>query len=453
VHYVQNTDADRQAMLAAIGKPSVDALFETVPPECRFSGALDVEPALTEDGLLRELQALAGKNVSAADHPSFLGAGLYRHACPALVDNLVARTEYWTAYTPYQPEASQGTLTTILEWQSMMCRLTGMEVSNASLYDGATATVEAVLMALRLKADARQPAQTVLVSEGVHPDARGALATYMRSLGVKLVEIPLEGGATPSGGISAHSGSDVAAVVVQSPNFHGVIEDTESLCHAARAFEAFAIVNADPVSLAVLEAPGRSGADMACGEATSMGNRPWFGGPGVGYLCARMEHVRQMPARIAGETTDAKGRRAVVLTFQTREQHIRRAKATSNICTSQQLMALRATIWMALFGKQGFHELGITNLSRAHYAAERIAALPGYALTYPKHAFFKEFSVTTPIPAKKLNAQLLRKHGILGGYDLGRLDKARQNEWLLAVTDMNTKAEIDSLVAALETIR
>jgi glycine dehydrogenase subunit 1 len=457
VHYVQNTDADRKAMLAAIGQPSVDALFETVPQECRYAGALDVEPALTEDGLLREMQALADRNVSAADHPSFLGAGLYRHACPALVDNLVARTEFWTAYTPYQPEASQGTLTTILEWQSMMCRLTGMEVSNASLYDGATATVEAVLMALRLKADAapsaKSASQTVLVSAGVHPDARGALATYMRSLGVKLVEIPLEDGATSSGGISAHAGNGVAAVVVQSPNFHGVVEDTESLCHAARAFEAFAIVIADPVSLSVLEAPGRQGADMVCGEATSMGNRPWFGGPGVGYLCGRMEHVRQMPARIAGETTDAQGRRAVVLTFQTREQHIRRAKATSNICTSQQLMALRATIWMALLGKQGFHELGITNLSRAHYAAERIAAIPGYALTYPKHAFFKEFSVTTPIPAAKVNAQLLRKHGILGGYDLGRLDGARKHEWLLAVTDMNPKAEIDRLVAALETIR
>ncbi|MHC5210555.1 MAG: aminomethyl-transferring glycine dehydrogenase subunit GcvPA [Planctomycetota bacterium] len=451
MHYVQNTDADREAMLAAIGKPSIDALFDTVPEECRFEGALDVEPALTEDGLLREMKALAAKNVSAANRPSFLGAGLYHHACPALVDNLVSRTEYWTAYTPYQPEASQGTLTTILEWQSMMCRLTGMDVSNASLYDGATATVEAVLMALRLKGDKHR--QTVLVSEGVHPDARGALASYMRSLGVKLVGIPLEDGATPSAGISAHSGSDVAAVVVQSPNFLGVIEDTESLCHAARAFEAYAIVNADPVSLSVLEAPGKLGADMVCGEATSMGNRPWFGGPGVGYLCGKMEHVRQMPARIAGETTDAKGRRAVVLTFQTREQHIRRAKATSNICTSQQLMALRATIWMSLLGKEGFHELGITNLSRAHYAAERIAAIPGYSLTYPRHAFFKEFSVTTPIPAAKVNAQLLRKHGILGGYDLGREDKTRKHEWLLAVTDMNTKDEIDRLVAALETIR
>jgi glycine dehydrogenase subunit 1 len=453
LHYVQNTDADRRAMLAAIGKPDVDALFETIPEACRFDGPLDVEPALTEDGLLRELKALADRNISAADHPSFLGAGLYRHVCPALVDNLVARTEFWTAYTPYQPEASQGTLTAILEWQGMLCRLTGMEVSNASLYDGATATVEAVLMALRLRADRRQPAATVLVSAGVHPDARGALATYMRSLGVRLVEIPLEGGATPSAGISAHAGGDVAAVVVQSPNFYGVVEDTESLCHAARAFEAYPIVNADPVSLSVLEAPGRMGADLVCGEATSMGNRPWFGGPGVGYLCGRMEHVRQMPARIAGETTDAQGRRAVVLTFQTREQHIRRAKATSNICTSQQLMALRATIWMALLGRQGFHELGVTNLSRARYAAERIAALPGWELTYPQHPYFKEFTVTTPIPAAKVNARLLRRHGILGGYDLGRLDRARKHQWLLAVTDMNTRDEIDRLVAALETIR
>ena len=202
MHYVPHTEADKRAMLATIGAPSVDSLFEAcIPPDCRFSGALDVEPALTEDGILREMRALAAKNVSPGNHPSFLGAGLYRHFCPALVDNLQQRTEFWTAYTPYQPEASQGTLTTIFEWQTMMCRLTGLTVSNASLYDGATAMTEAVLMALRLKQDAKAPAGKVLVSQGLHPDARGALSTYLRSIGVKLVEIPLENGATPSGGI------------------------------------------------------------------------------------------------------------------------------------------------------------------------------------------------------------------------------------------------------------
>jgi len=240
---------------------------------------------------------------------------------------------------------------------------------------------------------------------------------------------------------------------VQSPNFFGVVEDVESLCHAAHAFEALAVVSADPIALSVLEAPGRQGADMVCGEATPMGNQPWFGGPGVGYLCGRMEHVRQMPARIAGETVDAQGRRAVVLTFQTREQHIRRAKATSNICTSQQLMALRATIWMSLLGKEGFAELGRTNLSRAHYAAQRIAQIPGYALAWPGRPFFKEFTLKTPLPAAKLNQTLLKKHDIIGGYDLGRLDKQLADHWLLAVTDMNTKDEIDQLANALETIR
>ncbi|HZL98619.1 MAG TPA: glycine dehydrogenase, partial [Planctomycetota bacterium] len=215
MNYVQHTSADQAAMLAAIGKRSIDELFETIPEDCRYQGELPVEPALTEDALLAEMKALADRNVSADDHPSFLGAGLYRHFCPALVDNLVARTEFWTAYTPYQPEASQGTLISILEWQTMMCRLTGMEVSNASLYDGATAAVEAVLMALRLKQEAKTPAGRVLVSKGVHPDARGALATYLKSLGVKLVEIALEDGATPSGGISQLAGNDVAAVVVQ----------------------------------------------------------------------------------------------------------------------------------------------------------------------------------------------------------------------------------------------
>lgn len=446
MNYVQNTDADRAAMLAAIGADSIDDLMAVIPEDCRFQGELDVEPALTEDALLREMKALADRNVSADDHPSFLGAGSYRHFCPALVDNLVSRTEYWTAYTPYQPEASQGTLTTILEWQSMMCRLTGMEVSNASVYDGATAVVESVLMALRLK----PKATSIVVSAGVHPDTRGALNTYMGNLGIRIVEAPLENGATPSGHINE---PDAAAVVFQSPNVFGVIEDVESLCQTAHAFEALAIVSADPISLSLLTPPGEVGADIVCGDANPMGNKPWFGGPGVGYMCARMEHVRQMPARIAGETVDADGRRAVVLTFQTREQHIRRAKATSNICTSQQLMALRATIWMSLLGKEGFHELGRTNLSRSHYAAGRIAALPGYELTWPEHSFFKEFTVSTPLPAGKLNKVLLKKHGIIGGYDLGRMDKSLANRWLVAVTDVNTKDEIDALVAALETIR
>jgi len=446
VSYVQNTEADRAAMLAAIGADSIDDLMAVIPEDCRFQGELDIGPALTEDALLREMKSLADMNVSADDHPSFLGAGSYRHFSPALIDNLVSRTEYWTAYTPYQPEASQGTLTTILEWQSMMCRLTGMEVSNASLYDGATSVVEAVLMALRLK----PKATTIVVSEGLHPDTRGALESYMRSLGVRIIETALQDGATPSGSVDE---PDVAAVVFQSPNFFGVVEDVEGLCESAHAAEALAIVSADPVSLSLLQPPGELGADMVCGDANPMGNKPWFGGPGVGYMCGRMAHVRQMPARIAGETVDAEGRRAVVLTFQTREQHIRRAKATSNICTSQQLMALRATIWMSLLGKEGFHELGRTNLSRSHYAAERIAALPGYELTFPQHAFFKEFTVSTPLPAAKLNKVLLRKHGIIGGYDLGRVDKSLANRWLLAVTDVNTREQIDALVAALEAIR
>ena len=451
MHYVQNTENDKKAMLATIGAGSVDELMATIPEECRFTGKLEVESALTEDELVREMRALASRNVAADGHPSFLGAGLYRHFCPALVDNLALRTEFWTAYTPYQPEASQGTLTAILEWQSMMCRLTGLEVSNASLYDGATAVVEAVLMALRLKPEAKR----ILVSRGLHPDARGALATYMASLGIEIQNIDRLDGATPANKLPAPegAGSDVAALVFQSPNFFGVVEDTAALFTAAHGLGAFAVVSADPVSLSVLEAPGKLGADMVCGEATPMGNKPWFGGPGVGYLCGRMDHVRQMPARIAGETTDAQGRRAVVLTFQTREQHIRRAKATSNICTSQQLMALRATIWMALLGKEGFAELGRTNLSRAHYAAGRIAAVPGYRLTWPDQPYFKEFTVTTPLPAKEVNKRLLKKHGIIGGLDLGRVDKAMANQWLVAVTDMNPKSEIDQLIAALETIR
>ncbi|HEX5010630.1 MAG TPA: aminomethyl-transferring glycine dehydrogenase subunit GcvPA [Planctomycetota bacterium] len=458
MHYVPHTEADKRSMLATIGAPSVDALFEScIPPDCRYQGALPVEPALTEDAILRELRGLADKNVSAVDHPSFLGAGLYRHMCPALVDNLQQRTEFWTAYTPYQPEASQGTLTTIFEWQTMMCRLTGLEVSNASLYDGATALTEAVLMALRLKEAEGRTA--VVVSRGVHPDYRGTLATYLRTLGMQLVEVELADGATDPAAFAAVLASKkvspdkVAAVAVQQPNFFGVLEDVKQLADAAHGLGALCVVAANPVALSLVEAPGKQRADMVCGEATSMGNKPWFGGPGVGYLCSRMDFVRQMPARIAGETRDGQGRRAFVLTFATREQHIRRAKATSNICTSQQLMALRATIWMSLLGKEGFVELGRTNLSRAHYAAQRIAAIPGWSITWPKRAFFNEFTVTCPLPAAKVNQQLLKKHGILGGLDLGRVDKSLASQWLVAVTDMNTREEIDRLVAALESIR
>ncbi|MCB9899087.1 MAG: aminomethyl-transferring glycine dehydrogenase subunit GcvPA [Planctomycetes bacterium] len=436
-------------MLAAIGCKSVDDLMAVIPEDCRFVGELDVEPALTEDELVRHVRALTASNVSADGHPCFLGAGAYRHFCPSLVDSLVARTEFWTAYTPYQPEASQGTLTTILEWQTMMCRLTGMEVSNASLYDGATAVVEAVLMALRVKSKATR----VVVSEGVHPDAIGCLKTYLKCLDVELVTVPLVDGASDAPALAQAATDGTAAVVVQSPNFFGVVEELQPLVDAAHAHGALSVVAADPVSLGVLEPPGAFGADMVCGEATGMGNPPWFGGPGVGYLCARSENVRQMPARIAGETVDAQGRRAVVLTFQTREQHIRRSKATSNICTSQQLMALRATIWMALLGKQGFVELSEVNLARAHHAAARIAKIPGYGLAHAKRAFFNEFTVTTPIAARDVNRRLLDEHGILGGYDLGQVDPSRSKQLLLAVTDSNPADEIDALVAALETIR
>ncbi len=474
MHYVQNTDADRKAMLATIGVDSIDDLMAQIPEGCRFEGELDVGPALTEDELVRHMKALASRNVSPEDRPSFLGAGAYRHFCPAMIDHLMYRTEFWTAYTPYQPEASQGTLRTILEWQTMMTRLTGTGVCNASMYDGATAVVEAVMMALRIQRNT----DTVVVSKGLHPDARGCLATYLRSIDVTLIEVDLVDGRTPADAIPAAMGdSAVAAVAIQSPNVYGVVEDIKSLADAAHDKDALCVVAADPVSMSLLEAPGKLGADMVCGEATGMGNPPWFGGPGVGYLCGRMDHVRQMPARIAGETTDHDGNRAVVLTFQTREQHIRRTKATSNICTSQQLMALRATIWMTLLGKEGFVELGKVNLSRAHHAAQRIAALDGYELAFPGSHFFNEFTIRTPIPALEVNRRLLEEHGIIGGFNGARIAQcagasvaktagagnsagtvngtplADDHLLIVAVTDVNTPAEIDKLVAALETIR
>lgn len=446
MHYVQNTEADRRQMLDTIGVDSVDDLMQVIPEDCRFRDDLDIGPALTEDEVFRHMRTIAAKNVSAADHPSFLGAGVYHHFCPALVENIVSRTEYWTAYTPYQPEASQGTLTTIYEFQTQMCRLTGMEVSNASVYDGATAVVESVLLALK----ARPKATRVLASAGLHPDALACLRTYLRHIDIEVVEVPLADGRTDPAAIT---GEDVGAVAFQTPNFYGVVEDTAALSDKAHELGGLSIVATDPIALSVLEAPGHQGADVVCGEGTPMGNPPWYGGPGFGFLCSKMEFVRQMPARIAGETVDGQGRRAVVLTFQTREQHIRRSKATSNICTSQQLMALRATIWMSLLGKEGFVELGRTNLSRAHYAADRIASIDGYELTYHAGSFFKEFCITTPRPAAEINQRLLDDHGIIGGFDLGRLDPARANQMLVAVTDMNPREEIDALVTALEAVK
>lgn len=443
--YVQNTDADREEMLRTIGVANVDELMEVIPADSRFEGDVGIGRGLTEPEITRHMRELAEKNVAPDSHPSFLGAGAYRHFCPSLVDNLVARTEYWTAYTPYQPEASQGTLTTIYEFQTLMCRLTGMEVANASVYDGATAVMEGVLLSLR----SNKKAKKVLASRGLHPDTLAVLDTYLRHLDVELELVDLVSGATPA---AALQGEGVAAVAFQSPNFLGVIEDVGALSEAAHGLGAKAIVSTDLISLSVLEAPGKLGADVVCGEGTGMGNEPWYGGPGFGFMASRMSDVRQMPARIAGETTDSSGRRAVVLTFQTREQHIRRSKATSNICTSQQLMALRATIWGALLGKQGFEELGRVNLSRAHYAMQQLMKIPGYELAYPGQSFFKEFCLKTPIPAAEINRRLLDKHGIIGGFDLGRIDPAQDHHWLVAVTDVNDKAEIDALVAAVESL-
>ncbi|GJM21633.1 MAG: glycine dehydrogenase [Planctomycetota bacterium] len=443
--YVQNTDEDRAEMLAAIGVASVDELMEVIPPDCRFTGDLGVGRGLTEPEITRHMRELADKNIAPDSHPSFLGAGAYRHFCPSLVDNLVARTEFWTAYTPYQPEASQGTLTTIYEFQTLICRLTGMEVANASVYDGATAVIEGVMLSLR----SVRKSNRVIASRGLHPDTIAVLKTYLRHIDVELVLIDLVDGATPAEAVAAVGGEGVAAVAVQSPNFHGVIEDVGALSEAAHGLGAKSIVSVDPISLSVMEAPGKLGADVVCGEGTGMGNEPWYGGPGFGFLATLMENVRQMPARIAGETTDHDGNRAVVLTFQTREQHIRRSKATSNICTSQQLMALRATIWASLLGKHGFEELGRVNLSRAHYAADALCKLPGFELAFPGQGFFKEFCLKTPKPAAEINAALLEQHGIIGGFDLGRIDPALDHHWLVAVTDVNDKQEIDALVAAV----
>ncbi len=442
-HYISITEAERQAMLAAIGVASVADLFRDVPADLRFP-RLDLPPAMSEPELQRELRRRSAQNANATTHSIFLGAGVYNHFVPSAVDQILRRGEYYTAYTPYQPEVSQGTLQAIFEYQSMMANLTGMEVVNASHYDGGTAIAEAAIMALNV---ARKRTRLV-VSRGLHPQYRAVLRTYLQGLSFTVVgdEAP----ATTLDDLVALVDDDTAAVFVQSPDFLGNLHDLRGLADKVHAKGALLVVHFDPIALALFQTPGAVGADIATGEGQSLGLGLNYGGPYLGIFGARQQNVHKIAGRLVGATRDLEGELAYVLTLRAREQDIRRERATSNICTNQGLMALAATVYMSLMGRQGLRRVAELCYHRAHYAAAEIAKLPGYRVATDA-PFFKEFVVQCPRPVAEINATL-REQGIIGGYDLAGDEPQLGNAMLLAVTEMNSKADIDELVRVLREI-
>jgi glycine dehydrogenase subunit 1 len=443
VKFLPVSDADRAEMLRSIGAPSVEALFAAIPAEVRAEP--DLAPPLSEIEIRRLMGGLAAKNASARDTAFFLGAGLYNHYVSAIADQMLYRAEWLTSYTPYQPEISQGTLQSIFEFQTHICLLTGLDVANASLYEGASALVEALLMSERLVRGRRK----AVVSGGIHPQYLETVRTYFANLGLDVVEVPLTGaGVTDAARLEAAVDEATFAVAVQSPNYLGLVEDWNAGSKAARARGALSVaVVAEAASLALLQSPAAGGADIACGEAQSLGVPMHNGGPLLGFMSCRAEHQRQIPGRLVGQTHDAQGRRAFCLTLSTREQHIRREKATSNICTNQGLMALASNIHMSLLGKHGLREVAEQSHAKAEYLKGEIAKVPGYRLPFAGPTF-NEFAVDGPGPAAPLLATLASR-GILAGVPLSRLGSGPENRFLVAVTEMNTRDEMDRLVTAL----
>ncbi|HEX8191026.1 MAG TPA: aminomethyl-transferring glycine dehydrogenase subunit GcvPA, partial [Pyrinomonadaceae bacterium] len=435
---------ERQEMLRGLGLGSAEELFDSIPSDIILRAPLDTPAALSESELLELFESMAAKN-AAARRPSFLGAGAYSHYAPTIVDSLIQRSEFFTAYTPYQPEISQGTLQAIFEFQTLVCQLTGMDVANASMYDGSTAMAEAVLMAERVTRRSR-----VLVSAAVHPEYLQVAETYVAHAGIELGRLEVD---EASGRTALHAGAlgkDVAAVVVQSPNFYGCVEDLKAFAdevHAAGALLVVAVTEA--ASFGLLRSPGACGADIVVAEGQSFGVPASFGGPYVGLFATREKYARQIPGRLAGVAYDKQGRRGFVLTLATREQHIRREKATSNICTNEGLIALAATIYMTALGRRGLQEVAAQCAQKAAYARRRIAALEGFWLPHSAPVF-NEFVVRAPSDAAGLLRRLAEGHGVTGGLALSRYFPGRPNDFLVCVTETNKRADIDALVEGLK---
>jgi len=445
--YVPHTERETREMLAAIGVARMEDLFADVPAAVRFP-ALKLPPPSSEMEIAADMQALAGRNFGVDPALSFLGAGAHHHFRPATVDYVLRRGEFYTSYTQYQPEASQGMLQALFEYQSMICRLTGMEVSNASHYDGATALAEAVVLALNVAQGKRRK---IIMSPAVHPQYREVVRTYLRGTHADSVTGD-EDGRSDLADLLKRLDGETAALVIQNPNFFGQCEPVDGLADAVHRAGALLIVVTDPIALGMFRPPGAYGADVAVADGQALGIPPSFGGPYLGILASRMEYVRRLSGHLVGETVDAGGRRGYVLTLATREQHIRRAKATSNICTNSAVCALAAAAYLATMGKQGLRDVAELCFHKSHYAAAEIGRLKGFAVNPQGRPFFKEFVVRLPRPPAEVNEILRERHGIIGGYDLGRDYPHLADHMLFAVTEVNTRAAIDRLVGALREI-
>lgn len=449
MRFIPNHESVQQAMLAEIGVPSIEALFDSIPEAVRLKRALDIPPGMSEQEQLELFAGLAAKN-RGADCTSFLGGGSYAHYIPLISDTLVQRAEFFTSYTPYQPEVSQGTLQAIFEFQTFMTALTGMDVANASLYDGASATAEAILMADRLQSSKKQARDRVLLPATLHPYYRSVVETYTRFLPITLETVPADAdsGRLDLAALNEMLGSDVVCVLAQQPNLLGVIEDLPAISAAATEAGALVVTTVtEALSLALLQPPGAAGADIVVGEGQSLGVPVYYGGPYLGFMAAREAHKRQMPGRIAGMTEDTEGRRGFVLTLATREQHIRRERATSNICTNQNLVMLMSLMYLTVMGRKGLREVAHHNVSLMAYFLSRLEGLPGYRRRH-SGPVFNEVTVACPRPAGEVVRHCLARD-LVPGIDLGRFNPDWGDDLLVAVTEMNTKHQIDALIKAL----
>ncbi|WP_053367117.1 aminomethyl-transferring glycine dehydrogenase subunit GcvPA [Bacillus sp. FJAT-27245] len=439
--YLPMTEQDKAAMLEVIGVESVEELFKDIPEKVRFQGEYNIKPAKSETELMKELAALAAKNADFKSHASFLGAGVYDHYMPVIVDHVLSRSEFYTAYTPYQPEISQGELQAIFEFQTMICELTGMDVANSSMYDGGTALAEAAMLSA-----AQTRRKKILISEAVHPESREVVKTYAKGQYIEVVEIPAKDGLTDLDALKELAGGDIAAVIVQYPNFFGRIEQLKEIEEIAHEHKSMFVVSSNPMALGVLTPPGKFGADIVVGDAQPFGIPAAFGGPHCGYFAVTEKLMRKVPGRLVGQTHDEQGRRGFVLTLQAREQHIRRDKATSNICSNQALNALAASVAMTALGKKGVREMAAANIQKAHYAKKALKE-NGVEIVMDGPSF-NEFVIKLNKPVKEINQALLQK-GIIGGYDLGRDYKDLSGHMLVAVTELRTKEEIDTFAKEL----
>lgn len=443
--YIPHTDDDEKAMLKSIGADSIEDLLSDIPDNLRLKRELNLGKPMSEMEVSNHIKAIAQKNMSIDDMACFLGAGAYDHYIPSVVDHICSRSEFYTAYTPYQPEISQGTLQSIFEYQTMISDLTGMDMANASMYDGATSAAEAAMVAV-----GHTKRKKVIVSCAVHPEVRKVLKTYMKFHEVQLAESDYLDGETDIEKLESIVDDTAAAVIIQNPNFFGVIEEVQDIERIAHRHKALLIMNVYPISLGILKTPGEFGADIAVGEGQPLGNHLNFGGPYLGFMASTYKLMRKIPGRIVGQTQDVDGKRAFVLTLQTREQHIRREKATSNICSNEALNALAAAVYLTVMGKKGIREAAGMCSKKAHYAFNEVTLSGKYRAVFKK-PFFNEFTVKSSVDVKKLNGELL-KRGILGGYSLQYDYPELSNCLLLCVTEKRTRDEIENLKTQMEAI-